>query len=193
MSETLSQTQLKQKKQNRFWAILAFAGVLIVLALIGIRLINQDATPVEMGESPADFSLTTFEGEVIHSADLRGKVVLINFWASWCSTCVVEATLLEQAWQHYQTGDQSDRVIFLGVAYMDIENAAGVFLGDHDVTFPNGLDLRGSISRIYQVSSVPETFILDAEGVLRDSKIGPFSSVEEILTAVDGALSQPVD
>jgi cytochrome c biogenesis protein CcmG/thiol:disulfide interchange protein DsbE len=98
--------------------------------------------------------------------------------------------MLEQAWQHYQ-GESGDRVVFLGVAYMDTENAARAYLGAHGVTFPNGPDLRGSISRIYQVSSVPETFILDADGLLRDRKIGPFSSLGEILAAVDGALNPP--
>lgn len=193
MSETPAHIPNKQQKRISLWAVVAFAGVLILLALMGLRLVKNDSTPVRLGEQPEDFSLETFEGEVIHSADLRGKVVLINFWASWCTTCDIEAALLEQAWQHYQTEDQSERVIFLGVAYMDTENAARAYLGAHGVTFPNGPDLRGSISRIYQVSSVPETFILDVEGVLRDRKIGPFSSLGEILTAVDAVLSQPGD
>jgi cytochrome c biogenesis protein CcmG/thiol:disulfide interchange protein DsbE len=168
--------------------VLAFAGVLLILALIGLRLINNDATPLRLGEQPEGFSLTTFEGEVINSADLRGQVVLINFWASWCTTCDAEAALLEQAWQHYQA-ETADRVVFLGVAYMDTENSARAYVGNHGVTFPNGQDLRGAISRIYQVKSVPETFILDANGILSSRKIGPFSSLGEILTAVDGAVS----
>lgn len=192
MSEPPSLPPLKQGKQLKIWGFIAFAGVLFLLALIGLRLINNDAVPLRLGEQPKAFSLATFEGDVIHSADLQGKVVLINFWASWCTTCDLEADLLEQAWQHYQAED-ADRVIFLGVAYMDTENAARAYLVDHGVTFPNGPDLRGAISRIYQVKSVPETYILDAEGVLSSRKIGPFSSLGEILGAVDGVLSMPVD
>ena len=188
MSETPSQPSAKQRKGLNVWVILAFTGVMLILVLIGLRLINNDATPVRLGVQPKDFSLINFEGGVINTEDLRGQVVLINFWASWCTTCDAEAALLERAWQQYQeeTGDQ---VAFLGVAYMDTENAAKAYVGDHGVTFPNGQDLRGEISRIYQVKSVPETFILDADGVLRSRKIGPFSSVDEILTAVDGVVN----
>lgn len=189
MSDTAATPTSKQGKRLTVWSLTAFAGVLLILALIGVRLINNDLSPLQLDERPAEFSLTTFEGEVINSADLRGRVVLINFWASWCTTCDAEAGLLEQAWQHYQA-QAGEQVIFLGVAYMDTENAARAYLGEHDVTFPNGQDLRGAISKIYQVKSVPETYILDTEGALSSQKIGPFLSLGEILTAVDEALSR---
>ena len=189
MSDTSSPPSIQKKKQLTVWSLAAFVGVLLILVLIGWRLINNEVSPLQLGERPADFSLTTFEGEVVSSADLRGPVVLINFWASWCTTCDAEAALLEQAWQHYQ--DQAgEQVVFLGVAYMDTENAAQAFLGEHGVTFPNGQDLRGDISRLFQVKSVPETYILDAEGALSSRKIGPFLSLGEILTAVDEVLSR---
>lgn len=187
MSETLPSSSTKHRKRLSVWSLVAFTGALLILVLIGLRLINNDVRPLQLGEQPAGFSLTTFEGEVINSGDLRGQVVLINFWASWCSTCDAEAALLEQAWQHYQA-QAGGQVVFLGVAYMDTENAARAFMADHGVTFPNGQDLRGSISQIYQVKSVPETYILDAEGVLRSHKIGPFLSFGEILAAVDEAM-----
>jgi cytochrome c biogenesis protein CcmG/thiol:disulfide interchange protein DsbE len=189
MPENLPPPTLNQKKRISVWAVLAFAGLLAVLVLMGVRLVGNDSTPVRMGEQPKAFTLTTFEGEVFHSADLRGKVVLVNFWASWCTTCDVETALLEQAWQTYQVRDD-DAVIFLGVAYMDTENASRAYLRNHGVTYPNGPDLRGEISRVFQVNSVPETFILDADGALRDFKIGPYLSLEQVLTAVDGVLSQ---
>jgi cytochrome c biogenesis protein CcmG/thiol:disulfide interchange protein DsbE len=189
MPENLPPPTLNQKKRISVWAVLAFAGLLAVLVLMGVRLVGNDSTPVRMGEQPKAFTLTTFEGEVFHSADLRGKVVLVNFWASWCTTCDMETALLEQAWQTYQARND-DAVIFLGVAYMDTENASRAYLRNHGVTYPNGPDLRGEISRVFQVNSVPETFILDADGALRDFKIGPYLSLEQVLTAVDGVLSQ---
>lgn len=188
MPENLPPPTLNQKKRISVWAVLAFAGLLAVLVLMGVRLVGNDSTPVRLGEQPKAFTLTTFAGEEIHSADLRGKVVLVNFWASWCTTCDVETALLEQAWQTYQVRDD-DAVIFLGVAYMDTENASRAYLRNHGVTYPNGPDLRGEISRVFQVNSVPETFILAADGTLRDFKIGPYLSLEQVLTAVDGVLS----
>jgi cytochrome c biogenesis protein CcmG, thiol:disulfide interchange protein DsbE len=111
------------------WAVAAFAGLLFVLVLIGIRLFQNDPSPVELGKNPKDFSLTTYAGDTIHTADLRGKLVLVNFWASWCTTCDEEAALLEQAWKVYQITDPG-RVVFLGVAYMDTEPASRAYLAN---------------------------------------------------------------
>lgn len=192
MPEDPSQPPSKKQKRISFWAVAAFTGVLLLLVLMGIRLFQSDSTPVRLGERPNDFSLKTYQGKVINTADLRGKVILINFWASWCTTCDQEAALLEQAWQNYHS-DGTDQVVFLGVAYMDTEKASRAYLAGHGVTFPNGPDLRGEISKIYQVKSVPETFILDAEGVLRYRKIGAFFTLGEILSAIDGALTVTMD
>lgn len=185
---TASSSNSNHHRRVNLWAVTAFAGVLFVLVLIGMRLFQNDSSPVELGKNPKDFSLTTYAGDAIHTADLRGKVVLINFWASWCATCDEEAALLQQAWQVYQTSDP-EGVIFLGLAYMDTEPASRAYLADYGVTYPNGPDLRGSISKIYQVNSVPETYILDANGTLRYLKIGSFTSLNEMISAVDAVLA----
>lgn len=174
---------------NKLWAGAAILGVLLVLVLVGIRLVQKDNDPVALGQAPRDFTLTTFSGDVIDTAELRGKVVLINFWASWCSTCDQEALLLQEAWQNYKSVE-SDEIVFLGISYMDTEPASLDFLSIYGVTYPNGQDLRGEISKVYQVKSVPETFILDQEGKLQYFKIGPFSSLSEITAAIDSVLRQ---
>ncbi len=193
MPEATPQTSTEQPKRISLWAVAAFAGVLVVLVLMGIRLFQNDATPVRLGEPPRDFTLRTYTGEVINTEDLRGQVVLINFWASWCTTCDQEAALLEQAWQHYQDDGENRGVIFLGVAYMDTENASRVYLANHGITYPSGPDLRSEISRIYQVKAVPETFILDTEGALRYQKIGAFGSFSELQSAIDQVLATSLD
>ena len=183
-----SSSNSNNHRRVNFWAVAAFVGVLFVLVLIGMRLFQNDSSPIELGKTPNDFSLTTYAGDVIHTADLRGKVVLVNFWASWCATCDEEAALLEQAWQVYQTTDP-EGVIFLGVAYMDTEPASRAYLAEYGVTYPNGPDLRGAISKIYQVNSVPETYVLDADGTLRYLKIGSFTSIGEMISAVDAVIA----
>ena len=185
-----SRSTSKKNRRINLWAVAAYTGVLFFLVLIGIRLLQNDSSPVELGENPKDFSLTTYAGDVIHTADLRGKVVLVNFWASWCVTCDEEAALLEEAWQVYQSADIED-VIFLGVAYMDTEPASRAYLAEYGVTYPNGPDLRGAISKIYKVNSVPETYILDPGGTLRYLKIGAFLALDEIISAVDAVLATP--
>lgn len=181
-----------KKTHLSLWSALVFVGVVFLLVLIALRLFQADSAPLKLGEQPKDFTLETFDGELIHTADLRGRAVLINFYASWCTTCDEEASLLEQAWQDFQ-GDGNEAVLFLGVAYMDTERASRAYLSEHGVTFPAGSDLGGAISRIYQVNSVPETFILDPDGALQVIKIGPFSSLGELKAAVDQAISPPAD
>lgn len=184
MSErSIQQGKKGTGKFSKIWALLAFIGVSLVLLLIGIRLFQDEGEGVAMGEKPPNFELTSFSGETIRTSDLRGKVVLINFWASWCTPCEEEAQMLEEAWQFYQT-EYIDEVVFLGVAYMDTENASLSFLSDYGVTYPNGPDLGSEISSIYQVNAVPETYILDEDGSLQYVKFGPFVALEEILAAV---------
>lgn len=161
-----------------------FLGVIIVLTLIGVRLFQQDDAAVALGEKPQDFTLVTFSGEKINTTDLRGQVVLINFWSSWCTTCDDEARLLEEAWQFYNANGKDD-IALLGVTYMDTEPSSLAFISEYGMTYPNGPDLQGAISEIYQVNTVPETYILDQEGILRYVKFGPFISINEIMTAIE--------
>jgi cytochrome c biogenesis protein CcmG, thiol:disulfide interchange protein DsbE len=189
---TMSDPSSNPHNRINLWAVAAIAGLLMILALMGIRLLQNDASPVRIGEKPKDFSLATYAGDVINTDDLRGKVILVNFWASWCTTCDEEAALLQAAWEHYQAV-QPDQVIFLGVAYMDTEPASKAFLDQYGVRYPNGPDLRGEISKLYQVNSVPETFILDVDGTLRFAKIGAFTSLNQVLSAIDAALPLSLD
>lgn len=169
-------------------AILIFLLMAVVLGGIGLYLFTDHDQPLAIGGRPQDFTLKTFNGEQLDTADLRSKVLLIHFWASWCSTCEEEAQLLEKAWEIVKAEEVGD-VAFLGLAYQDTETEATDFLSEVSLTFPNGLDIRGNISKIYRVTKVPETYILDAEGVLRVAKIGPFASVDEILAGIEIARS----
>lgn len=162
---------------------------LIGLAGFGLKRARQGT--VQPGDKIPDFSLTLFSGyefngqSEVRISDLRGKVVFINFWASWCKPCEEEAPVLEEAWRYYRPGAD---VVFLGVDYVDTEPAARAFLERFNNTYPNGPDLGTAISQMFRIQGVPETYILDTSGVLRVVKIGPFSSANEIKEAVDPLL-----
>jgi cytochrome c biogenesis protein CcmG/thiol:disulfide interchange protein DsbE len=188
MRKEMPDNNSENPKSKRIGIIVSLFSLIIILVILGLRLFSDDKSMLKMGEAPEDFSLITFSGERIQTSDLRGKIVLVNFWASWCVTCDEEAVLLVEAWQELQEKAPGE-TFFLGVAYMDTEPAARSFLQEYGVTYPNGPDLRSEISNLYQVQGVPETFILDQEGILRSIKYGPFLSVEEILSLINPLLS----
>ena len=110
----------------------------------------------------------------------------MNVWASWCVTCKDEARELEQAYQMFKDQD----VVFLGVDWSDTQTKALEYLEDYGITYPNGPDLGGRIHKAYRVRGVPESFVIGADGVVTSIKIGAYSSLSEILSAVDHALGQ---
>ncbi len=169
----------------RWVIILAFTLLLAFLALIGVGLRRVQAGPIVIGQKVPDFSMTSFDGQKYTLSDFKGKVVVLNFWASWCAPCSQEATELEQAWQSYKPGGD---VIFLGVDYTDTEPEALTYLAKYNITYPNAPDLRTLISQMFRITGVPETYFIDAEGKLAYVKKGPFTSMAEIQSAVDELL-----
>jgi cytochrome c biogenesis protein CcmG/thiol:disulfide interchange protein DsbE len=171
----------------RWGRMLVWVGVLALLTLLALGLRRNQQGPVTIGSKVPDFTLTTFEGQQIKLSDLQGKVVVLNFWASWCKPCEQEAADLEQAWRDYESGD---KVVFLGVDYVDTEPNARAYLEKFEITYPNGPDLRTKISQAFRISGVPETYIIDQTGVLRSVKISPFLSVAEIKAGIEPLLSE---
>ena len=149
---------------------------------------------IRVGSQVPDFPLEMFEGysyqgaSAVNLADLRGKVVVINFWASWCKPCEQEAAELEETWRYYQPDGE---VVFLGIAWTDTPANSAAYLKRFGITYPNGPDLGSRISSIFNRNlGVPETYFIDRAGVLRSIKIGPFTSVQEIQASVDPLLGE---
>jgi cytochrome c biogenesis protein CcmG, thiol:disulfide interchange protein DsbE len=171
---------------------LAMAGVALfvagLLALVAFQMRRNGplaAGRVGEGERAPDFTLHTFDGQTINLANLRGQVVVVNFWASWCVPCEAEAVELENAWQQYR-----DRgVMFLGVDYVDTEREALAFLDEFGVTYPSGPDLRTEISHRFRVRQVPETFVVDQTGTLAAVFIGPTTQAQ-LQAAIEPLLAQ---
>lgn len=161
----------------RIWStgarVLVILGVLGFIGLLGWGLYQVQKEPLAKGLAP-DFTLTSFEGQTYTLSDLRGKMVIINFWASWCPPCREEAAYLEQTWRKYK--DQG--VIFIGVDYADAEKPALAYIDEFDITYFNGPDLGTRISQSYNIKGVPETYYVAKDGTLRGNKIGPLKAPE---------------
>jgi cytochrome c biogenesis protein CcmG, thiol:disulfide interchange protein DsbE len=148
--------------------ITSLAVILSLLALLAYGLAKAQSGPRDRGPAP-DFTLNGFDGRIVTLSELRGNIVVINFWASWCLPCREEADYLEQTWRKYQ--DQG--VVFIGVGYADTEKEARAYIQEFDITYLNGPDLGTRISKAYNIQGIPETFFIDRDGELQGVHIGP--------------------
>ncbi len=159
---------------------IVFGVVVIFIGFLAWGLFTRNQTQPTSGPAPA-FTLNLYEGyqgnvdkPSINLADLRGKVVLINFWASWCIPCADEAADLEAAYRMYQ----DKGVVFLGIDWLDNEADARNYLKKFNISFANGPDLQTKIGPTSRLSGVPETYVLDKQGNVRFTKISPVATSE---------------
>jgi cytochrome c biogenesis protein CcmG/thiol:disulfide interchange protein DsbE len=159
MDNTAGEAEIKVRRGLGPVALLVLFIILGVAVIFGLALSRQNQSQPTSGVAP-DFTLTTFDGETYTLSQLRGSVVLINFWAGWCVPCQDEAPALEATWQKYKDAG----VVFLGVAYTDTERSAKAFLQKYGITYPTGLDIQTRISTKYRITGIPETFIVNRAG-----------------------------
>ena len=151
--------QIPRKRGLSLGSIVLLIGILVVAVVFGLQLVRQNQTQPTGGPAP-DFTVTTFEGDTFKLSDLRGRIVVLNFWASWCAPCRAEAPALQNVWEQYQ----DDGVLLLGIAYADNGPKSLEYIAEFDITFPNAPDLGTRISEMYHIQGVPETFIIDRDG-----------------------------
>lgn len=158
------------------WAIPLSVVPLLVLLAYGFRTDPRAIPSPLVGKLAAPFSLVLFDGGRLSLESLKGRVVVLNFWASWCiPACYEEAPVLERGWRAWK----DKGVVVVGVDIQDQEEAARKFLREFGLTFPNGPDPAGKISVDYGVYGVPETFFIDRAGRIQMKHVGALT--DEIL------------
>lgn len=178
-----NESDLQNKPFPWVLAVISFVLLLGLLVVLGIWMKKSKVTSLEIGAQIPDFSVTTFEGETYRISELNGKLVLVNFWSSWCSSCDEEGFALEEVWQDVKS---SGDVVFIGVNYVDTESDSLDFIEKYGLTYPNGPDLGSKISEIFMVEAVPETYLIGRDGTLAATKIGAFESADEIRAFLEG-------
>lgn len=174
---------------RRWLLVTGGASVLVlVTAVLGFGL-TRDPTFIGsplIGKRAPDFELQFLDGDKsISSADLRGQVVVVNFWASWCGPCREEHPSLKAAWERYR-----DRgVVLVGIVYEDSPSAARAFMQELGGDWPILIDPGGKTALKYGVYGIPETFFIDTDGVIAYKKTGASSygllvaQIERLLSA----------
>jgi cytochrome c biogenesis protein CcmG, thiol:disulfide interchange protein DsbE len=167
------------------------ATVVVVLGLLALliwKVAHQDKG-VKLGggrtpPAPA-FALTRLDAPgKLALASLRGKVVVLNFWASWCAPCKSEAPRLEAAWQRYR----QQGVVVLGVDGQDFSGDAKRFIRKHKITYPNVHDGPGDVGTKYGVTGFPETYFVDRRGRLVGDRVVGEVSAAKLIAGIQRAL-----
>lgn len=179
------------KSSFQFKRLWIWVVALLIIIFLGIGLQNSNAPRPEIGTDAPDFAISFFDGygwEESNTATLeqmQGNIVVLNFWASWCVECRLEADLLQAYAEQYADKD----VIFLGIAWTDTEPKSLDYLQEFGITYPNGPDLGLDIGDQYEITGIPETYFIDENGVITQRIIGPVSA--EILGGtLDAMLEQ---
>lgn len=144
-----------------------------ILAIVGVLAYGFHRDPRYIpspliGHEAPPFTITLFDGRKLSLSDLRGKVVFVNFWSSWCLSCRAEAGELEASWQTLK--DRS--AVFLGIGIQDTEQDALAFVKEFGITYPTGRDPSSKIAIDYGVWGIPETFFIDPEGRITYKHVG---------------------
>ena len=166
-----------------------------LFALLGWVVVDSGGQPGgfgindRFGEVPVDqrpapgFEVKTLHGRLVSLDGLKGKVVMLDFWSSWCPPCRREAPALSQVYREYRDED----VEFVGMAIWDDNGAVEDYAREFDVPYPNAMDDKGEIAIDYGVAGIPEKFFIDREGNLVRSFVGPIDA-ESLRKVLDGLL-----
>lgn len=162
--------------QSRWYALTAFVVVAGIAALVWGRVPPEAGTgPLPpapaIGHPAPDFTLSTLDGQMVTLSDLRGKPVILNFWATWCGPCRAEMPELQRVHERLESAG----LTVLGVNQAESMEAIARYQQDLGVDFPTAMDSRLGVSRQYLVNSLPTTFFIDREGVIRNLFIGPMT------------------
>lgn len=163
--------------------LVLIAGVIAVILVFAVQLARRQEVRPDIGALAPAFEMTDFEGQPLNLADLRGQIVVINFWGSWCPPCRAEAPDLQAIYEDYAERG----VILAGVNWLDTERQALAFIAEFDLTYPNAPDIGERVARAYRIQSAPETFVVGPDGRVLEIFIGPVTynrlaaSLERIL------------
>src|SRR5512142_84250 len=171
-----------------------FYSIILILGLVWILFSADKSGTSTSGRIPApqvgflapDFELKTQTGETVKLSDLRGQAVLINLWATWCPPCRAEMRSIEKVYNEYK--DQGFTVLAVNMTYQDDASKITPFVNEQGLTFPILLDETGKVANAYQMKSLPSSFFIDRDGMIKEVVIGGPMAEALLRTRVDEIL-----
>lgn len=162
------------RAMKKWLTIIFVVSVMLFICweLVGTIKESQEHVPVRVENmmQATDFKLPTFDGKKISLQEQHGKIVILNFWASWCEPCRIEMPHFQTFYEEY---NQDIEILAVNVTRKDKMKNVGAFVDEYDLTFPILLDTSGEISTIYGAFALPATIIIDREGNIAREILGP--------------------
>jgi cytochrome c-type biogenesis protein CcmF len=181
-----------EARRRRVGTAVGLAAGLLVLIAAGLAMWGpgggaaaQPAGRLLPGQPAPDFALNLLDGSTLTFSELRGRVAVVNFWATWCPPCEDELPDLEAVWAEYET----QGVVFVGVAFQEEEAEVRDMASRFGLTYPLGLDIGDRMSTAFGITGVPETFVVDSGGQVAYVHIGPVTAAE-LQEELDSLLGQ---
>ena len=161
--------RVTRRRARLLAGVVAVVAVIVVLLMTGLgKHPSVIASPL-VGRAAPNFTLPQLDGPPVTLAKLRGQIVVINFWASWCTECQVEQAALDQAWRRFRDSG----VVVIGVDFEDSAGAARGYVRTDGVTYPVVADAGSKTALAYGLRGVPETFVVNSSGRIVNHVIGP--------------------
>ncbi|MBI3753714.1 MAG: TlpA family protein disulfide reductase [Deltaproteobacteria bacterium] len=179
----LSQESKGSSNKVIIGAVVAIVVVVVLLITIEQR---QKFEPVLEGDSAPDFTLPDLKGKMYTLSDYKGKVVFVNFWATWCKPCEEEMPSMQRMYEVIKKGYPDFELLAVSVDSKESEVVES-FVKKYGITFPVLHDKKGKIKEIYKTTGVPETFIIDQNGIIAEKVWGPqnWTTKESVRTIIE--------
>ena len=191
----MTEKEIQTVKKFNYKTVMLFFLILIMLGVMVLlqgkdSFFNLSKKPrIKEGLPAPDFTFPGLDGRLVRLSDYRGKVVLLNIWATWCPPCVEEMPSMEKLYQVLKGRDFE-----ILAASIDKPGAKAVapFMQKYKLTFPAVINPEGTIQNLYGTTGVPESFIIDKKGVIRKVVIGPIGwNTPEVIRFFQNLLEQP--
>ncbi|NQX47877.1 redoxin domain-containing protein [Paenibacillus tritici] len=163
-------------KLRRIVALLVIA--IATIAVIWVYMDHSSRTPsgrLAVGAPAPDFEAVTWKGEKVRLSDYKGRVVLLNFWATWCKPCMQEMPLLNEI---HESSETQIATLFINAG--ESKGTVSKYMEQQDFSFPVIIDVTGKISASYGVAALPSTYIINTEGDIQKIVLGEIADFKEL-------------